>query len=293
MFQSGKRAVSLLAALLAVVPAACMVGCGGSVPPTKKAEQAKKPAAVAAASLPKLGGYLPPLDDGRLEAAPPAGWHIPPRSSKYLFRAQRSNSNMYPCLLATAEDFDQFAYLTEDNIGQFARGRAADVNKDPDQVKPVQIGGFLGITYAKRAKVKGSVSQIVELQYLETVIDGRLYRIELRAESGTLTQAQPYLYAVAEGLRFPKAQRPSPEQVARADDSVQPPAGDANEPRPPAAERAEPQAGAPPEPATAAGETPQEKPKTEAEKKSEKEPPPKKKDSGLDLDELEDLLGNP
>jgi hypothetical protein len=38
------------------------------------------------ASLPAVGEAFGPLDDGRLKVAPPDGWQIAPRSSKYLVR---------------------------------------------------------------------------------------------------------------------------------------------------------------------------------------------------------------
>ncbi|MCX7427358.1 MAG: hypothetical protein NTW96_17225, partial [Planctomycetia bacterium] len=50
-----------------------LLGCGGSdgtATPDRTAE-----------SLPELGDYLPPLDDARVEVAPPAGWHVPSRDS--------------------------------------------------------------------------------------------------------------------------------------------------------------------------------------------------------------------
>jgi len=292
---------SALAMFVIAALGVSLAGCGRSAAPSKRANQSRqaaRPVSLDTAKLPQLGSYLPPLDDGRVEVAPPADWYIPPRSSKYLFMVRQSDSETYPCVLATVEDFDGFAYLSEKNVGQFAKRRASELGKQPDQVKPVRIGDLIGITYAKRAKVKGTVSKIVELQYLETVVDGRLYRLQLRAESGTLQKAQPYLYAIAAGLRFPKAERPAPDQIAQAEQSVaESPTGTTEDigqaskqtgtaTSPESAQRSTkatgPQGVKPETPPTSGKK--QEKPKSEQQK-------PAKKDAGLDLDELEELLG--
>ena len=83
-------------AILLIVVGGCSRGPDrGSAP--------KRSAAVNTQKLPELGDYLPPLDNDRLELAPPAGWYVPSASSKYVVRVQKSNRETYPSVTVTAQ----------------------------------------------------------------------------------------------------------------------------------------------------------------------------------------------
>lgn len=185
------------------VPLAALAGCGAGSE-QKPAGNEKPSNVIETTGLPALGDYLPPLDDGRLEFAAPKGWHFPPRSSKYVVRAQKSATEEYPSIVLTAEDYDGEGIDTVSmkNVETFAGKVAATAKKEKSAVKPVKIGRFVGVVYTKRAKVRQPVTRILDLLLLETVVDGRKYRFELRSEEGSREKDQPYLYAVAEGTRF-------------------------------------------------------------------------------------------
>jgi len=183
-----------------VVPLALPAGCG-KVP--DEAPPRKRPAEVVTAQeLPALGDYLPPLDGERIEFAPPTGWNVPPASSNYVVRVQKSVRETYPSIVVTAEDFEGIADVSTENVEEFAGQVAAAVEKDKSAVTPMEFGKFVGVAYRKRAKVRKPVTRILEVLYLETVVAGRKYRIELRCEEGSLEKSQPYLFAVARGIKF-------------------------------------------------------------------------------------------
>lgn len=240
------------------LPGGCGKGPGGSAPP-------QRPAAVPLQELPALSHYLPPLDGERIEFAPPDGWDVPPANSSYLVRAQKSARESYPSIVVTAEDFEGIADVSTENVKEFAGQVAAAVGKDESAVTPMEFGQFVGVAYRKRAKVRKPVTRILEVLYLETVVAGRKYRLEVRCEQGTLEESQPYLFAVAKGIKF------------RDQGADERPRKTVEEPREPEKEPAE------------AKEKPKEAPK-QAPKAQPKE---KAKEEGgleLDLDKLDKLL---
>ena len=256
-------------------------GCGNtsssSAGSAKSSTEAKTPSKTAA--LPKLGEYLPPLDMNRLEIAPPAGWQVPPRDSRWLAHFQEKTSSKYPAILVTAEDFGSNFTVTGKNVNEFA-GKVAEA-QDLSTVKPLEIGPFVGAMYRTRAKQKTGISMVVDRLFLETVVAGRKYVLELRTRDGSLAEYQPYLYAVAAGMKIGD----SPEETAALlePSSETKPAEAA--PLPAAAGEAK----AAPKPAPAEAktdnqeqeQTADEKPKAPASEKPSKKKPEK---PGIDLD---------
>jgi hypothetical protein len=189
-----------------------MLGCGDS-PRTATPDRAVE-------SLPELGDYLPPLDNARVEVAPPAGWHVPSRDSRFVVRFTPSPDASYPSILLTAEDHEGVAEVTGENVDAFVQEVDAAMNKDASSAKssaraaPLVSGKFVGAMYQKRAKVKADMAtRTVDRLIFETVAAGRKYRLELRTERGTVDRYRGELLAVAEGIRF--LERES-ERVARA-----------------------------------------------------------------------------
>ncbi len=272
-----------LAVLLPVVGGCGGCSGGGSAP---KGPAAKGTAKVPTQKLPQLGDYLPPLDRDRLELAPPEGWYVPSASSQYVVRVQKSDKDKYPSVTVTAEEYDDqgIQNVSEGNVNEFAAQVADAVNKDKSAVQPRKIGDFVGVAYAKRAKIRQPVTRILDVLYLETVVAGRKYRFELRSEEGSLDKDRPYLYAVVSGARFlqadsePKqepAPEPEPEPKEKPAKDAEPDEPDQQEPKP------EPKQKPEEEPKEEAGE----KPKEEA-----KEKPDKDDSLELDLDKLDELI---
>jgi hypothetical protein len=260
-----------LAVLLAAV-AGCGSGSGPeSGPKRSTAEGTRK---LPTEKLPKLGDYLPPLDKDRLELAPPEGWHVPSASRQYIVRVQKSAKEKYPSVTVTAEDYEDqgIQNVSEENVKQFAAQVADAVNKDKSAVQPRRIGGFVGVAYAKRAKIRQPVTRILDVLYLETVVGGRKYRFELRSEEGSLDTDRPYLYAVANGTRFLEAASEAKHEPAPAPEpeAKEKPAKDA-EPDQPDQQGPEPKA--------------EQKPGEKAKEKPGEDESPE-----LDLDKLDELI---
>jgi hypothetical protein len=238
----------------------------------------KRAPAVNSQRLPELGDYLPPLDDGRLEVAPPQGWHVPSASSKYVVRVQKSVRDTYPSVIVTAEDYDGQGVrdVSEANVKEFAAQVAEAVGKKASAVQPRKIGGFVGAAYAKRAKVRQPVTRILDVLYLETVVAGRKYRFELRSEEGSLDEDRPYLYAFVGGTRFLGATS-QPEEEASPQPETKPEKQDSQEQAPDQPKR--------PGPKPDTEEELEQKPKPEATEKTDE-------DDGveLDLDKLDELI---
>src|SRR5205085_454598 len=75
-----------------------------------------------AASLPEVGDYSPPIDEGRLEAAPPAGWNVLPRGKTYLIGFAKGKASELPRIVINASEppADGPADLNEENVAEFA-----------------------------------------------------------------------------------------------------------------------------------------------------------------------------
>ncbi len=286
-FYSVVGSVALLGSLL---------GCGAdSSSPSSAASQSASaggPAplqVISTQGLPELGDYLPPLDDDRIEVAGPKGWDVPSRSSRYLVWFRRSAKASYPCVIITAKDHpgeDVFT-VSEENAGKFADQTAAALDKDRSAVRPVRIGRFVGASYWKRGKEPKSVSKIIELLYLDTVVAGRKYSIHLRSREGDLEQDQPYLFAVADGIRFLEAESREGQTEAPRPQMPQAKPGEHAGPQPGAEQKAPP--GAEPEAKDEA--KPKRAPKPEEQPEAKVQAEPKKADKRkLDLKELDDLL---
>ncbi|HUT89980.1 MAG TPA: hypothetical protein VMY37_10805 [Thermoguttaceae bacterium] len=266
------RSFSFWLVVWLVVPLGLPAGCGTG---PDDASPKKRSTVVGTQELPSLSDYLPPLDGGRIEFAPPKGWNVPPASSDYVVRVRKSAKENYPSIVVTAEDSEGIANVTAENVKEFAGQVAAAVEKDKSAVKPM-IGKFVGVAYRKRAKVRKPVTRILEVLYLETAVAGRKYRIELRCEEGSLEKSQPYLFAVVEGIRFLEAgpdEKPEETAATKEEPEEEPQKDKEGAPEAKQGAKQEPKAG------------PKAEPKEKAKKKA-------KEEGGLelDLDKLDKLL---
>lgn len=181
-------------------------GGGGGSGPAGAASQVRQ---IDTEGLPKLGSPMAPLDEGRLEVAPPANWHVPPRRSQWLARFQADPGSPYPTIFITAEHSDATFHVTRDNLEQFANTVRNELLADSGTsrlaagVQPVEVGGFHGTLYRRWGK---SGTRVMERWMLETVANGRRYTLELRAREGLADEYLPQLYAVASGLEFHKGE---------------------------------------------------------------------------------------
>lgn len=224
--------VCLLVALIVVA------GCGPT--PTGTGPSEMRGVTIDPKTLPELGAHIGPLDDGRVEVAPPADWHVPPRNSKFVIRFQEEVDNTYPTVLIKAEDFRGGPDLSEKNIVDYARQireqlKTQTTSNAWETVRPIKIGSLIGVTYQRMGKAKSGFKEIVlERLIVETIHNKRKYDIELRTRTGTMEEYQPYLYAIAAGMKFldgqaPATLAPAEEQPAEEQPAAEEPAEGAAE----------------------------------------------------------------
>ena len=200
-----------------VALALACTGCGGgaSAPAAGTQSEIKRRDM---ASLPAIGDYLPPVDDGRLEAAPPAGWHVMRRGRTFLVGFAEGKASELPRIVIHAEDPPEgspsalaeasaraFAARQDQELRAAARSgkkRVAEYNL------PIVLGDTVFIRHVRQATLADAPCVI---QSLQTIQNGRLYTVELIAEieaaraeeyEKSLAQWRDYGYAVAANLRF-------------------------------------------------------------------------------------------
>jgi hypothetical protein len=156
--------------------------------------------------------YLPPLDDGKVGIAGPAGWIQLPGTSKQLVAFAPSKDKAYPRINVTAADspLPVLGDLTEENVEQFATVFDEPYKKKlkslPEPAKPIILGGT---PYIRQVRLVSLNKRQLVLQWLATVQKGRQYTVELFCEvdpanpdnyAKPLTDARDYAYAVAAHL---------------------------------------------------------------------------------------------
>jgi hypothetical protein len=201
------------------------LGAGGGCSRTSAGpEKTKKSSSVATKrkrptveSLPKLEKTLDPVDDGRLVVTAPKGWHVPSNTGEYLVRISKSRVATLPIILVSGEDFKHLDTVTRDDMEDFV-----DVRRDAlkeaktklaEEVEPLVLKSFRGVEYRKRSRNR-KTGELRETLFLETVVQKRLYRIELHTQLGTMDEYRSYAYAVAAGLKFPKVKLDDDEPAA-------------------------------------------------------------------------------
>lgn len=172
-------------------------------------------------NLPEVGDYSPPVDEGRLEAAPPAGWNVLPRGKSFLIGFAKGKPSELPRIVINGAERpgDSPADLNEGNATEFAAAEnntlradaKAGKKKVAEYFRPIVLGEIAYIQHVRHAEL-GNTPCII--QSLETIHEGRLYTIELIAEidapraeeyGSSLTKWRGDAYAVASNLRFPSS----------------------------------------------------------------------------------------
>lgn len=197
--------------------------------------------------LPAVGDYAPPVDDGRLLAAGPAGWSLLPRGRTYLIGFAKGRPSELPRIVINAQQPPEgspehldaataasFAQLREAALRSEVQGGRKQVEEYP---LPIQLGPTVYVRHVRRASLSGTPCVV---QALETVQHGRLYSIELiaaieaaRSEEyeSSLLKWRDHGYAVAAHLQFaPPGERFDPLAAPAGERSAPSPA--ASEPRP-------------------------------------------------------------
>jgi len=192
------------------------VGCGGSGEATQSKTDDEGSTIRRPTKLAELDPdtAVPGLDGGRVEVTPPLGWHRAPRDAdRWLIRFNREADSAYPTIMVNVEQYEDVLNVTDDNLAEFAKQIAAAMEgtKFSQEIEPIVIGDFRGITYQRRARVPYDYDKIVvDRVFVETVVDSRKYKLELLAKDGTWQRSEPHLHAMAAGLIFPKKTPPEP-----------------------------------------------------------------------------------
>jgi len=205
--------------ILGICVVGALAGCGGDATGDKGAPAAAAIDAAddgikrrAAEDLPAVGEYLPPLDDGKVEIAGPAGWIQLPNTSKQLAAFAPDKAKAYPRINVTADDspLPVLGDLTEENAAQFVTVLDEPYRKKrkslPEGGKPIVLGGT---PYIRQVRLVSINKKQLVLQWLATVQKGRLYTVDLFCEvdpakpadyATPLKEARDYAYAVAAHL---------------------------------------------------------------------------------------------
>lgn len=207
-----------------VVTAGLLAGCGRS----QRDPSPPRLRTVNVDGLPERGDPIGPLDQQRIEVAPPKGWYVPSQTSQWIIRFTPSEQMTYPSIIVRAEDYQGLANVSRANVDEFAEQVAEAFENDKSATKrsvaiaPIEIGRFVGVSYRRRGKAPYGLKEIlVERLLLDTVVAGRKYTIELQTRDGELESYEPYLFAVAAGMHF--------LETGSADKSRQPEAGSESE----------------------------------------------------------------
>jgi hypothetical protein len=208
------RGLILLPALTLLV---ALSGCGGETPVDRF--QIKVVEDGQGFTL-KTADPLPPLDDGRVELAGPEGWKFLQRTFSYLARFGQGTPNELPRIEVTVVEespYAEFKTITKDNVVAFAKAidKKIFAEESPavlaapsfEPPKPMIIGGVPCVRYVLprniRSRVGGtSVVYLVERQILDTIYNGRLYRVELLVLEGTILRHRDAGYAVLASMKF-------------------------------------------------------------------------------------------
>lgn len=187
-------------------------------------------------SLKPIGDYLPPLDDGKIQIAPPAEWNTMPRDARYLARFVKGKASELPRITVTAWDSPllEVSDLDESNAGLLTAHLIKEMKRDKKTVvempKPIILGDTLFVRHVRRAKLPSGDNVVV--QGLDTIRAGRIYTIELialidapRAEQyeASLTKWRDYAYAVAANLKFGAETAPPATEAPPATPAESPP----------------------------------------------------------------------
>jgi hypothetical protein len=197
-----------------LVIALAAFGCNGAPATPEAATPVEEEAGIkrrAAEDLPAVGEYLPALDDGRVEIAPPERWTDRPRTSKFLAAFTPDKASEYPLIRVTADSspLPVLGDLSEENADEYATVFDDELKNKaalPEPARPIYLGDTL---YLRQVRLVQLNKKRLVLQLLATVQKGRMYKVELFCEvnpadpadyATPLTKARDYAYAVAAHL---------------------------------------------------------------------------------------------
>jgi hypothetical protein len=175
----------------------------------------------------KVGDYLPPLDEGRIEIAQPEGWEVGARQIGYVAWFHRyKDTQALPHIRITVEITPRDAPqdVTRENVEEFAKWLTVYVKQDlnPDEtliepVVPMMVGDNAVGRYVRKGRYRGAD---VEQHMLVTSQGGRLYTLQqlvMRGDLGKKHDIRDAAYAVVASFKFhPAGGLPPPGETPPA-----------------------------------------------------------------------------
>lgn len=204
--------------------------------------------------LSQIGGYLPVLDEGRLQVAPPVDWHMASRSKDYVARFLFDQNRRLALPRITVEVAEAEATdprnLTKENLVAHVEALTSRIDDKlrqavQESMRPMMLGDVPCVRYVvPKAFRQGDRTLRGEREVLQTIRDGRVYTVSLDVNASMLLEFRADVYAVVATMKFPLAPEPdAPEPDAEgsteddttdAQDSAE--GKDATEQKDPAAE---------------------------------------------------------
>ena len=225
-----------LGTFLILAYAVFLAGCGSSndKPTSDKPRAEKKKPSKREMKVGTAGKALAATDEGRVVVTMPEGWRdsMPSKPREGLL-AQMKESDIYPypTIFVRVAPIKEFTTITSANLDEFAetrRGQLLDAMRKKAKsganvklagdVQPVKAKSFRGIEYLKKGRTKEAKGGAgLDLVYLETVVDRRMYTIEMHSLPGPeLDSYRSAALAVAANLKFPKAKIEPDEEAEEA-----------------------------------------------------------------------------
>jgi hypothetical protein len=181
--------------------------------PVAKPEVARQVLGYRVDELSAIGAYLPELDEGRLQVAPPVDWRLAPRSNDYVARFVFDRQSLLPMITVRVQEAEQEnpGTLTRENVVSYVAALDASIDerlrsslKEP--IEPLMLGDVPCARYVQ-AKAFRRGERIIKAsrEVIETIRDGRVYSVELDAHVATLVEYRADAYAVMANMKFPLA----------------------------------------------------------------------------------------
>ncbi len=152
-----------------------------------------------------IGDYMPPLEGGALRIATPKGWDFSRAGSDYLvgFHPANASLNDLPRILISSEDstYAGINDLDSSNAKEVIQTLTDALGEDPVPLRPtaVTLGDHTWVEYVLLRKSRNA---LVARQILQTVVDGRLYKIHLEVFDREFARYRSVGYAVAASAKF-------------------------------------------------------------------------------------------
>ncbi|TVS20730.1 MAG: hypothetical protein EA424_02485 [Planctomycetaceae bacterium] len=180
-----------------------LAGCGSGGPSEPPAESADASTTFDYSQL--VDAYMPPLEGGRLELAPPKDWVFSKAGSEYLvgFHPSGRTLNDLPRILISFQPspYEDVQDLHPTNAPPVVQSIKASIPDDQLKLPPslVGLGGRTWIEFVGLGRSRGT---LVARQNLQTIAEGRLLQVRLEVADAQFDQHRHQGYAVAAAARF-------------------------------------------------------------------------------------------